>query len=212
MTVIEKFLYDHDIVRQAKDGSLFPKYRECILSNTDLEILDTYNTQTRGICNYYSLACNFSKLSYFKYRIGKIWVISYKTKSGQQRMKIVKLSNLKRQGVFAYDTPDDLHPLEHAVMLFREAGYGNRNLLRCYVLISYPGDSFDYTTKWLETVKALGFCPMAMLYRDFKGDTTRELCKFQRSWARPAAIYSPHWHNPLLPKILQHLCKHMHSF
>ena len=102
-----------------------------------------------------------------------------------------------KQIFFAYDTPDDLPPLEHAAMLFREAGYGNRNLLRCYVLIGYPGDSFDFATKRLETVKALGFCPMAMLYRDFKGDTTRDWHRFQRSWARPAAIYSPHWHDPL---------------
>ena len=103
-----------------------------------------------------------------------------------------------KQIFFAYDTPDDLPPLEHAAHLFREAGYGNRSILRCYVLIGYPGDSFDFATKRLETVKALGFCPMAMLYRGFKGETTSEWRKFQRSWARPAAIYSPHWHDPLI--------------
>ena len=102
-----------------------------------------------------------------------------------------------KQIFFAYDTPDDLPPLEHAAHLFREAGYGNRSILRCYVLIGYPGDSFDFATKRLETVKALGFCPMAMLYRDFRGETTRDWRRFQRSWARPAAIYSPHWHDPL---------------
>ena len=32
---------------------------------------------------------------------------------------------------FAYDTPDDLPPLEHAAHLFREASYGNRSILRC---------------------------------------------------------------------------------
>ena len=103
-----------------------------------------------------------------------------------------------KQIFFAYDTPDDLPPLEHAAHLFKEAGYGNRSILRCYVLIGYPGDSFDFATKRLETVKALGFCPMAMLYRDFRGETTRDWRRFQRSWARPAAIYSPHWHDPLL--------------
>ena len=50
----------------------------------------------------------------------------------------------------------------------------------------------------LETVKTLGFCPMAMLYRDFKGETTHDWRRFQRSWARPAAIYSPNWHDPLI--------------
>ena len=108
-----------------------------------------------------------------------------------------------KQIFFVYDTPDDLPPLEHATHLFKEASYGNRNILRCYVHIGYPGDSFDFTTKRLATEKALGFCPMAMLYRrteyrDFKGDTTQEWCRAQRSWARPAAIYSPNWHDPLL--------------
>ena len=64
---------------------------------------------------------------------------------------------------FAYDTPDDRPPLEHAAKIFRDARYGNRNILRCFVLIGYPGDSFDFASKRLETVKALGFCPMAML-------------------------------------------------
>ena len=90
-----------------------------------------------------------------------------------------------KQIFFAYDTPDDLPPLEHAAHLFREAGYGNRSILRCYVLIGYPGASFDFATKRLETVKTLGFCPMAMLYRDFKGETTREWRRFQRSWEMP---------------------------
>lgn len=34
---------------------------------SDLEILDIYNAQTRGICNYYGLASNFAKLTYFVY-------------------------------------------------------------------------------------------------------------------------------------------------
>ena len=103
-----------------------------------------------------------------------------------------------KQIFFAYDTTDDLLPLENAAKLFRKAGYGNRSILRCYVLIGYSSDTFDLATKRLETVKALGFCPMAMLYRDFKGETTHEWRKFQRSWARPGAIYAKNWHSPLL--------------
>ena len=45
---------------------------------------------------------------------------------------------IPKQIFFAYDTPDDLPPLEHAAHLFKEAGYGNRNILRCYVLIGFP--------------------------------------------------------------------------
>lgn len=86
-----------------------------------------------------------------------------------------------KQIFFAYDTPYDLTLLEHAAHLFMEAGYGNRSILRCYVLIGYPSDSFHFATKRLETIKALGFCPMVMLYRDLKGNTTRDWRRFQCS-------------------------------
>jgi hypothetical protein len=95
-----------------------------------------------------------------------------------------------KQIFFAYDTPDDLPPLEEAARLFREAEYGTRSNLRCYVLVGYPGDTFEAAEMRLETVVRLGMCPMAMLYRDHSGATTPEWRKFQRSWARPAAIYA----------------------
>ena len=91
---------------------------------------------------------------------------------------------------FAYDTPDDLEPLINAAKLFKEAEYLSRNRLRCYVLIGYRGDTFDKAAERLNTVKNLGFCPFAMLYRDFKGETDASWRKFQREWARPAAIYA----------------------
>lgn len=67
MERIEKFMYDREIVVQAKDGSLVPWQRGAMAGLSDLEVLDTYNSQTRGICNYYGLASNFSKLTYFVY-------------------------------------------------------------------------------------------------------------------------------------------------
>ena len=92
---------------------------------TDLEIVDTYNSQTRGICNYYCIASNFSKLTYFVYlmeysclktlakkhktrisgikrifKCGKSWGIPYKTKKEKKRMMIVKFSDFKRGTVF----------------------------------------------------------------------------------------------------------------
>lgn len=67
MERIEKFMYDREIVIQGKDGSLVPWQRNSMAGLTDLEIVDTYNSQTRGICNYYSIASNFSKLTHFVY-------------------------------------------------------------------------------------------------------------------------------------------------
>ena len=89
---------------------------------------------------------------------------------------------------FAYDTPDDLEPLIHASNLFKQAHFGNVHSLMCYVLIGYPKDTFNEAEKRLHTVLDLGFCPMAMLYRDSSGATSREWRQFQRMWARPAII------------------------
>jgi hypothetical protein len=94
-----------------------------------------------------------------------------------------------KQIFFAYDTPDDLPPLEEASRLFREARYGTRSILRCYVLVGYQGDTFQAAEERLRTAMRLGFCPMAMLYRDEQGKTTAEWRRFQRAWARPAVIY-----------------------
>jgi hypothetical protein len=97
-----------------------------------------------------------------------------------------------KQIFFAFDTPDDLPALEDAARLFRMAEYGTRNILRCYVLVGYPGDTFQDAEQRLRTVMRLGICPMAMLYRDIHGSVpTLEWRRFQRMWARPAVIYSP---------------------
>jgi hypothetical protein len=110
-----------------------------------------------------------------------------------KRLKPWQVESLKalrpKQIFFAYDTPDDLGPLEAAKRLFQDVHYGTRSLLRCYVLIGYPGDTFRDAERRLETVVMLDICPMAMLYRDTTGATTPEWRKFQRSWARPAVIY-----------------------
>jgi hypothetical protein len=96
-----------------------------------------------------------------------------------------------KQIFFAFDAPDDLPALEEAARLCREAEYGSRHILRCYVLIGYPGDSFKAAEHRLETVVRMGFCPMAMLFRDERGSVPAlEWRRFQRCWARPAMIYA----------------------
>lgn len=96
---------------------------------------------------------------------------------------------------FACDTPDDEEPLRYARELFIQHEYGSRNILRCYVLIDYPGDSISHAESRLMHIRDdLDMCPMAMLYRGESGETvtTEEWRKFQRMWARPAVIYAKH--------------------
>lgn len=89
---------------------------------------------------------------------------------------------------FAYDTKDDLEPLIHASKKLIEAGF-NRHKMRCYCLIGYPKDTFDKAEKRLKKTLKLGFYPFAMLYRDDSGKRSNDWMKFQKVWARPAAIY-----------------------
>jgi radical SAM superfamily enzyme YgiQ (UPF0313 family) len=99
------------------------------------------------------------------------------------------LKKIKPEQVFfAYDTPDDLAPLQEASEKMREAGF-TRSVMRCYVLMGYPGDTIRYAEERLRLVRTLGFCPMAMLYRDKSGAATSAWKRVQRAWSRPAAIY-----------------------
>ena len=107
---IKKFLFERGIVKQTAEGNLKPTHRKRFLNYTDREIVERYNTEIRGICNYYSLAVNYHKLNYFcylmeysclktlagkhkisvskmwsKFRHGTTWSIPYMTKSGKKK-------------------------------------------------------------------------------------------------------------------------------
>ncbi|MBQ3398663.1 MAG: group II intron reverse transcriptase/maturase [Synergistaceae bacterium] len=118
---IERFMYERRIVKQGPEGTLIPIHKHLLSGLTEIEILDTYNALTRGLCSYYSMASNFQKLNYFtylmeysclktlankhktsisklkrKYGIGHTWGIRYETRAGHKTMKIVRHSDLKR--------------------------------------------------------------------------------------------------------------------
>ena len=44
-----------------------PPIAEKLVGRTDLSILDQYNGEIRGFCNYYAIANNRSKLHKFRY-------------------------------------------------------------------------------------------------------------------------------------------------
>ena len=130
---IENFLFERGIVLQTTDGKLKPTHRPLLLSHPDREIVEHYNAEIRGICNYYRLAVNHHKLNYFcylmeysclktladkhktsiakiwsKYRHGKIWSIPYMTKTGVKHTRIVKTADCKTGTV--YDAIPRNHP------------------------------------------------------------------------------------------------------
>lgn len=104
----------------------------------------------------------------------------------------VRLRELKPKSMFfAYDTPDDLEPLIQAGRYLQNAGFskGNHNI-RCYVLCGYRGDTFEKAEKRLLQAWDAGFFPMAMFFRDKKGEKPAEWQKFQREWASPVITAS----------------------
>lgn len=64
---IHKFIFSKGIAIQEENGNLRPVHRAELLHMTDLEIVSSYNSELRGICNYYNLASNFYRLSYLAY-------------------------------------------------------------------------------------------------------------------------------------------------
>ena len=90
---------------------------------------------------------------------------------------------------FAYDTPDDLEPLMEAGMLLRNGGIPTRgDVVKCYVLIGYPGDTFVAAETRLRQAWSAGFWPYAMLYRNEAGTVDAEWKKFYQNWSRPEIV------------------------
>lgn len=97
---------------------------------------------------------------------------------------------------FAYDPGDKFETMVRAGQRLLAAGFtAQSHRLRCYVLVGFPKDTLEAADRRLREVSAIGFTPMAMLWRpetpsqekwapgpDWRG--------FQRRWARPAIIHS----------------------
>ena len=118
---IEHFMFAKGIIQQKPNGKLWPVHRTGLLNLSDVEIVEHYNSEARGLCNFYNLACDYHTLDYFcylmeysclktiankhktsvrkiirQYKDGKTWSIPYETKSGTQRMKPVKIADCKK--------------------------------------------------------------------------------------------------------------------
>ncbi len=109
---IMQLLFSKSSIQQTKDGKIEPIARKFLYICTDLEIVSAFNSELRGICNYYALASNFTRLDYFaylmeysclktlagkhktttrqilkKYKDGKKWSVPYQTAKGEKRCK-----------------------------------------------------------------------------------------------------------------------------
>lgn len=102
------------------------------------------------------------------------------------------LSDLRpKQAFFALDDEGDREPLVEAGRMLLGAGFTmTSHALRCYVLIGYPGDTFDAAEERCWFAVHAGFMPLAMLYRDRLGGYDHEWRQFQRTWANQTIVGS----------------------
>jgi hypothetical protein len=97
---------------------------------------------------------------------------------------------------FAYDPGDEFETLRSAASRLLEAGFtAASHLMRVYVLIGYPKDTFAAAEQRLQQMLQIGFTPMAMLWRpetksQQKWAPEESWRTFQRCWTRPAIIHA----------------------
>jgi hypothetical protein len=107
---------------------------------------------------------------------------------------------------WAFDPGDAFETLQSAARRLLDAGFTARShLMRCYVLVGFPYDTFAEAEQRLQQMLAIGFTPMAMLWRPEKQSQMKHTPEeswraFQRRWARPAIIHArevvPYSHSP----------------
>jgi len=101
---IHNFIFDKKIAVQKSDGTLFPVHRNSLIRCTDLEIITTYNDELRGICNYYRLASNYCKLTYFAYLMKYSCL---KTLAAKHKCSISKIMSMYKDGKGGWAIPYD---------------------------------------------------------------------------------------------------------
>ena len=141
---IEKKLLElHAMKKEAHDGNEIwkPTHRGELTGKTDLSILDQYNGEIRGFCNYYAIANNRSKLHKFryimeyslyktlackyrttkrriieKYRIGKDIGVVFKDKAGRERVRLLWKGSLARDPFPLGAEADTIHKLKGIIL------------------------------------------------------------------------------------------------
>ena len=100
---------------QKENGSSADRYQPDFSACPDYEIVEQYNTEARGLYNYYNLACDYHTLDYFcylmeysclktiankhktsihkiirQYKDRKTWSVPYETKAGTNVFALLK--------------------------------------------------------------------------------------------------------------------------
>jgi len=99
-------------------------------------------------------------------------------------------AHVPMQIFFAYDTPDDYEPLVSAAQRLISAGFKpESHMLRCYLLVGFPKDTFDSAELRMKQVIDLGVYPNAMLWRGRTGLPDPKWISFQSKWGRAIRVF-----------------------
>jgi group II intron reverse transcriptase/maturase len=127
------------------------KSRPKLSNNTDLEIIDRYNKEIKGMYNYYCLANDCSSLSKFgyimKYSMYKTFAQKYRTTMSQIRKKYTKNGHFSVRYYLKNGTAKDL--------TFYQAGFKKKNSMKITDLDSLPKFTYYATnTSLIDRLKA----------------------------------------------------------
>ena len=173
---IEKYLFSKKVVKQRADnGKLEPVARVDLTRHTDLEIVTVFDSELRGLCNYYYLASNYRNMNYFsylmeysclktlawkhkcklskiydKYRIGaKRWGVSYETKAGKKIRKLTKFNEIDGKKC------EDIMPIIVTIVTKGRTTIDSRLKAHKCELCGYEGTDRKYEVHHINKVKNL---------------------------------------------------------
>jgi len=137
------FLFSKNVIRQV-DGEIRPSKRNSLLRCTDFEIASTYNAELRGICSYYSLASNYSKLNYFAYLMeySCLMTLAAKHKSSMSKIRVKYKDGNGKWGI-PYETKKGKKRCYFADYRECKAVNGQDAITRAELFNSYTRTTFE---------------------------------------------------------------------
>lgn len=142
---IHPFIFTKGTAIQKDDGSLFPVHRKYMVALTDLEIVSVYNAELRGICNYYGMASNFNKLSYFAYLMEYSCL---KTLASKHKTSLSKTTDKYKDGTGRWGIPYETKQGSNRRYFANYADYKGSRIVMDY--ISNAAIVYGYAVNTLE--------------------------------------------------------------
>lgn len=101
---LNAYLIKSGMVRQTSNGNLSAVAIRSMTHLSDIEIVRSYDTRLRGICNYYRLAANYNDLCYFRYLLQTSMYRTLARKHNTTMMDIANKYKTRNGWALPYDT------------------------------------------------------------------------------------------------------------